>query len=196
VITIVGDEGVCTCVCIGAGIGGTGGTGGAVLFGDKRAFVLGAETTLRNHRVAAEPFNGVFSLLSLSSGETGGPRYFLLGVLGDGSPRSGEAWSAGERESEGPIFRDGPASVSVDMPIPIPLYRSDFEGVATAPPPLATSRVGLLSRVGFSFSFSFSFGLEKNLALNPPNADPGDLDIPCPPCELVVVYTETVDPAR
>jgi len=147
------------------------------LLGDKRALVLGAETTRRNHLVAADPdFVGV-EASELSRGAGGGCGCFRFGVRG--SPPypvdfSGDS-SEGERD-EDPIDWSLPGP-----PIPSPLYLS-------CPCPLMlvlvlvlalSSLVGLVSR---SFAPFFE-GFENNLDLNPPN--PGDL-AGCP-CPLVLV---------
>jgi hypothetical protein len=70
VMTITGDEGIAE-----EGTGGTGGMESSFVDCDcdcdKRAFVFGAETTRRNHRVAADPFDGV-SLSSKGRGDGGG----------------------------------------------------------------------------------------------------------------------------
>ena len=71
-MTITGDDGTAEA--------GTGGTGGISVDCDNNAFVFGAETTRRSHLVAADPFDGVLSLLS--SGDGGGMSLFRLGVLG------------------------------------------------------------------------------------------------------------------
>jgi len=72
VMTITGEDGIAD--------DGTGGTGGISVDCDSNAFVFGAETTRRSHRVAADPFDGVLSLLS--SGDGAGMGGFRLGVLG------------------------------------------------------------------------------------------------------------------
>jgi hypothetical protein len=72
VMTMTGDDGTADA--------GTGGTGGISVDCDNNAFVFGAETTRRSHLVAADPFDGVVSLLS--SGDGGGMSLFRLGVLG------------------------------------------------------------------------------------------------------------------
>lgn len=140
-MTITGDNGTADV--------GTGGTGG-ISFVDcaRRAFVFGAETTRRSHRVAADPFDGVLSLLS--SGDGGGMSCFRLGVLGI-VPDVLSFDSEGDNEED-------PIDWSLEVPIPKPLYRSCFP----------STLVGLLSLL------PALAGFEKNRALNPPNAEPGE----------------------
>jgi len=88
-MTITGDNGMAEA--------GTGGTGGISVDCDSNAFVFGAETTRRSHRVAADPFDGVLSLLSSADGAgIGGFRLGVLGIVPDVLSFDSE----GEREED------------------------------------------------------------------------------------------------